>query len=125
MAWLSTPQEQGEDIRANLIKPNSKEATPEEVGQFQYLIDLLIEIGPTLNREVLPWSEIQAYQKASGVTLCGWEARTIRKLSLTFSNSVKKYDGQRVPCPIYTQPGMRQPIGKDKIRATLRTAAPQ
>ncbi len=51
------------------------------VDAASHLIDALFEVGPSIAGEVLTFTEIQAWQNATGTPLNSWEATTLRRLS--------------------------------------------
>lgn len=91
-AWLNAvPQREGKSD----LPPNkaSRRKTLEVEGvaiempplDCEYLIGYLFDIGPTMAAGMgngpVTYSEIEAWQRISGVTLLPWEASLIRRLS--------------------------------------------
>lgn len=75
------------DERSRLKRLQDEGIEPElpEVS-CPYLLELLYEIGPgfpgAMGEVALPSTEIDAWQRITGVRLDPWEARTIRRLSI-------------------------------------------
>jgi hypothetical protein len=49
--------------------------------EAQYLVRYLFKIGPS---EAIPFTEIDAWQRCTGIRLSGWEAEQIHQLSLEY-----------------------------------------
>lgn len=46
-----------------------------------YLVEYLIELGVTYGEQAVPYSEIESWQRQSGVELQPWESRVVKQLS--------------------------------------------
>ncbi|WP_049759298.1 hypothetical protein [Novosphingobium aromaticivorans] len=68
-----------------------------------YLIDWLMEIGPTapgaMSHVAVGWRDIAAWQEAMGVDLLPWEAALVRQLSADFANQLHDAEDQACPAP--------------------------
>lgn len=90
MTRLAAKQKRGEAIE---MPPLRREA--------YYLIEYLLEVGPTgRDGAVVEWSEIQAWQAMSGVHLSAWDAHMLRRLSAAFSKEVKRAESAAALPPL-------------------------
>jgi len=71
--------------------------------------------------EPLPWTEISAYQSATGVRLTAWEAETVRILSEQYVAQVRASDDENCPAPYTPEmtPAMKKAHAK-LLRQKLR-----
>jgi len=71
--------------------------------EARHLIDLLMEIGPTVPSGFGPvaigWREIEAWQAVSGVELAPWEAGMIRRLSGEYAAELHAAEDEDRPAP--------------------------
>ena len=95
-AWLDAiPQREGEkDLPPNTV--SRRDATLEKGGLIDmpelecgdYLIRHLFDVGPTLaggmGNSPLTYSEIEAWQRITGIELLPWEAALLRRLSAEY-----------------------------------------
>jgi hypothetical protein len=119
-AWLdAVPQREGKkDMPENtvsrrdaiLAKGRSVDMPHLECGD--YLIRHLYDIGPTLSGGMgngpVTYSEIEAWQRVTGIQLLPWEAALLKRLSgeyLAESHAATKHDR---PAPFGTPPAMRR-----------------
>lgn len=66
-----------------------------------YIADMASEVGIARQTPV-DWSEIEAYNRLSGVGITPWEARVIRKMSLAYvDQAIKSVEPHCLP-PHYT-----------------------
>jgi broad specificity phosphatase PhoE len=67
----------------------------------RYLVDWFFEIGPSspggMAGATLTWSEMEAWQRLTGISLEAWEARTIREMSRAFLK--QQHDSRKANCP--------------------------
>ena len=68
-----------------------------------YLIGYLFEIGPTLaggmGESPLPDTEIEAWQRNTGIELQSWEARAVKRLSREYLSESQAATEPNRPCP--------------------------
>lgn len=68
-----------------------------------YLVDTLLEAGPAsgggLGPQPLTWTDLNAWQRATGIELAPWEARLVRRLSAEYLD-----EHQRAREPTATPP---------------------
>lgn len=73
------------------------------VDAGHHLIGYLMEIGPVLSSGMgvapLPFSEIEAWQEATGIELHAWEARLIRRLSREYLATSQSSTDLKAPSP--------------------------
>lgn len=95
LAWLhAVPRRKGAaqdaEPQTRLQEMTERGLTPEfpDLGPERYLVDYLLEIGPTLPTGMgaapLTHGEIAAWQGNVGVRLQPWEARALRALSIEY-----------------------------------------
>lgn len=68
-----------------------------------YMIDWLFDIGPSMAGSMgegpIGWTEIDAWQRVTGVELDVWEARTLRRLSRAYVAQRHASEDQKCPEP--------------------------
>lgn len=72
-------------------------------ARLPHVITRWIEIGMTAAGGMAPaalsWLEINEWQKATGTTLCPWEARTIHALSVAYVAEGRRAEEETCPPP--------------------------
>ena len=106
-AWLDAiPQSEGKkDLPANTV--SRRDAALDKGGSIEmpelecgdYLIKHLFDVGPTLaggmGNSPITYSEIEAWQRITGIELLPWEAGLLRRLSAEYlaeSSAATKHD---------------------------------
>jgi hypothetical protein len=108
IAWLNAIPEKAEggraksaeatksrwdDMRTRGIEP----ALPE--CDTMHLVHFLLEIGPDHASGPIPHSEIESWQRNTGMTLNPWEARTLRRLSSDYLGQSYRSRDPNCPAP--------------------------
>jgi len=71
-----------------------------------YLVEYMIELGVTYGEQAVPYSEIESWQRQSGIELQPWEARIVKQLSeayLSESHAARDPDAKApwiAPCAV-------------------------
>ncbi len=72
-------------------------------GPAAYLLEYFWDIGPSASGGMGPtpltWAEIQAWQHVTGTPLRPWEARTLRRLSHEYINTLQASADPAAPAP--------------------------
>lgn len=67
------------------------------------LVEYLYEIGPyevgAMGLQPLSWTQIEAWQRTTGIRLDSWEAQQVRKLSFVYLDQHHKAEEPTCPCP--------------------------
>ena len=66
-----------------------------DIAPFDYLIDLLSQIGPS----EINWVDLRAWQEITGIQLNYWEINVIRNLSILFTNKYQEYNNTNISSP--------------------------
>lgn len=73
------------------------------IEQGHYLIEHLMEVGPTTSTGMGPtpitWSEMQAWQQQRGIELQPWEASLLRGLSRDYASEMARAASIDCPAP--------------------------
>ena len=64
-----------------------------------YLVGYLFEVGPTMGESPVTHTEIESWQRNTGIELNSWEARTVRSLSIAYMNESHKATKRDCPAP--------------------------
>lgn len=94
-----------------------------------YMIGYLFELGPTIAAGMsdgpIPHSEIEAWQRNTGIELDAWEARTLRRLS--FDYLVESHKATAIDCPApWTEAGEVKAApnrAAESLRSAMRALA--
>ena len=74
-----------------------------DIEGSMFCIDVFNTIGRAVmgyaSLDPLPWSEINSYQAATGVTLSAWEAETVRFLSDHYVSQSRISQDENCPAP--------------------------
>lgn len=90
-AWLVSSSKGAKKARLeSVIDPVFPDIAP-----FDYLVDLLSEIGPT----EIDWVNLKAWQDLTGIYLDYWETSMIKNLSILFSNKFQEYNDSNISSP--------------------------
>ena len=85
-----------------------------DIAPFSYVIDLLVQIGPS----EVSWQEISSWCALTGIELSVWESNTIKRLSMIYSSCAQRYQDSIAPSP-YRSVDAPRPVD-DAIKAALR-----
>ena len=85
-----------------------------DIAPFSYVIDLLVQIGPS----EVSWQEISSWCALTGIELSVWESNTIKRLSMIYSSCAQRYQDSTAPSP-YRSVDAPRPVD-DAIKAALR-----
>ncbi len=108
-----------------LCLEKDKEPPLPPIDGGDYLIDYLMEVGPTvpagMGEGAVSFTELETWARTCSLDLSGWEFRTLRRLSLEYAVQIAKSRNQDCPPPWqeYTDPERRKSIAKH-IRSVLR-----
>lgn len=90
-AWWSAAPSDGKAERKSRVAARQEldkrfePPMPPVDDEFEYLLSALFEAGPTstdgMGRGALKWSDLMAWQQATGIELRPWELRIVRRLS--------------------------------------------
>lgn len=135
MAWLAaTPKPPEGSRRAeqwDRVDPASKLSRAQRMGKaaaeaamppnpMPHIIERFLEMGMVeaagMGTVALSWSTIAAWSGMTGVRLCPWEARTIRRLSVEYLAEGRRAEDETCPPP-WAAPVSRVEI--DAERAAL------
>jgi hypothetical protein len=61
-----------------------------DIAPFSYIIDLLVQIGPS----EVTWQEISSWCSLTGIKLSVWESNTIKRLSTIYTSCANKIPRQ-------------------------------
>lgn len=82
-----------------------------------HIIARFIEIGMTeatgMGPAPLSWREIEAWRRNTGVWIAPWEARLIRKLSLSYIGQLARSESENCPPP------WRAPVTEQDVKAEI------
>ena len=119
LAWLHTaPKPAGGDNLTSIRKSRAEQFDESEkfidmpACDLPYMIDYLFQIGPVINSGAIPHSEIESWQKNTGYKLNGWEAATLRRLSISYLNESSLAEDINRPAPF--DPDAAENIMKEK-----------
>ena len=70
-----------------------------EVDAGEYIVDWLFEVGPMIAGDPVTFQEIKAWRDLSGRVLDGWEATTLRRLSIAYTAEYHQASDPRTPAP--------------------------
>lgn len=90
-------------------------------GAGRYLVDHLLEVGPTtstgMGAGALTWAELQAWQRQIGIELHPWELRMVRRLSRDFA-----VEAHRATAPDAAPPWREEtPLARARVDSQLRS----
>jgi hypothetical protein len=88
-----------------------------EIKDGKYLLDLLFSIGPAIAGYPLTFAELQAWQQSNSIKLDGFEANTIRRLSVAYVSEYNAASDPKRPAPFVKQ------APQDQIKAAFRSIA--
>ena len=89
-----------------------------------HMLDYLFEIGPTQGERRLSHSEIEAWQRNTGIELDAWQARALTALSLEYLISYRNASAPDAPAPWATPETAALPHAATEItRHALRALA--
>lgn len=135
LAWLQTvPRPPQDSKRAQATEPNKH--TRLELMRMQgaepqmprnpmpQLMTWFVEIGMVENTGMGPaplsWREIEAWQRAVGVSLDPWRARLIRQLSIEFIAEKGRAEDENCPAPWVSRASDAERRAEEKeLRALL------
>ena len=69
------------------------------IDAASHLIGYLFDIGPSTGGEVVTYSEILAWQEATGTVLSSWEATTLRRMSGAYLGEAQDATDPQRPAP--------------------------
>lgn len=103
LAWLHTSDSEADKKKkATRADKFGRMITMPEID-YTHLIDVLWEAGPGINTgyglSVMPWQEIEAFCRLSGVALSHWEARLLRRMSRIYCSGLNRFDGVQCDAP--------------------------
>lgn len=105
LAWLNTPADTERNSQSRRVRFGRIVAgmdIPEPPSWF--FIDYLGEIGYMQHGGgALTWQEIKAWSDMTGVKLCSYDARFLRRLSAIYSKSISEYNGKPVSAPAFKE----------------------
>lgn len=141
-AWLNAvPEESGSDqptkkkpvTRREALRKELKMAETEELEMppcdAQFLVGYLFEIGPTqgggMGDAPLSHTEIEAFQRNTGIELDAWGARTLRRMSADYLAESQRAVAEDCPAPWQEAPYARpsRALVADRMRAATRALA--
>jgi hypothetical protein len=59
------------------------------------LIDAVYRVGP----RVISWADLEAWSKATGINLTGWESELIKKLCDFYDQCALEFSDKDIPAP--------------------------
>jgi hypothetical protein len=78
-----------------------------DAGLAAHLLGYLFEVGPIApGPEPVSWTELQAWQHATGIELQTWEARALRRLSYDYLDATLEAQSPTCPAPYTEQPSI-------------------
>lgn len=98
-------------------------------GLAKHLIDYLFEIGPSvplgMSAGPIGWTDIAAWQTATGIDLTAWEARTLRALSADYVGTAATSLDDNTPAPYTIAPTPdRRELVANQVRAIFGGRTP-
>lgn len=118
MAWLAATPKPPEGMkkaeRWDSIDPAEKMSRAERMGKvaaeaamppnpMPHMVERFIEMGMVeaggMGTVPLSWSTLSAWSQMTGVRLCPWEARTIRRLSVDYLAEGRRAEDMTCPPP--------------------------
>lgn len=85
-----------------------------DIAPFSYIIDLLVQIGPS----EVTWQEISSWCAITGIDLSVWESNTIKRLSAIYTSCAQRYHDSTAPSPYKSLEAPK--TDDDAIKAALR-----
>ena len=89
--------------RLQEMEAKGREPDLPDVGDAQYLIDYLMEIGPVspagMGVDRISPRDLQAWQEMTGIELHLWESRTLRRLSGEYASESHRATAHDCPPP--------------------------
>ena len=86
-----------------------------DIAPFSYVIDLLVQIGPS----EVTWQEISSWCSLTGIKLSVWESNTIKRLSTIYTSCANRYHDSTAVSPYKS---IEVPvIDDDAVKRALRT----
>lgn len=129
-AWLDTSPENPEGSNSKAQNPTRRKDMEQRgvspdmpLCSAVHIIGYLYEIGPTessgLGQSPISHSEIESWQNNTGIELNSWESRTIRQLSIIYSNECIAARDYSCPAP-HTSEEMEVAI-KENVGSKLKS----
>jgi len=134
MAWLAAtpkpPEGSRQAQRWDSVEPEEKKSRADRMGKvaaaaamppnpMPHITERFIEMGMIeaagMGTVPLSWSTIAAWSHMTGVRLCPWEARTIRRLSTEYLAESRR--AEDMTCP----PPWKAPVSDVEIATERRT----
>lgn len=89
-----------------------------EIDHADHLISYLLDVGPVAgDGGAIAYSELAHWQGVTGYRLTGWEASTLRELSIVYANQSTKARDKNSPAPWTSAP-----VDRDAVASRLAAA---
>jgi len=88
---MCTPEKQGGKTRGEILPPEYEMGWFPEIEEYGYILDLLQELGPCVEGNVVSWSDFKAWVDLTGQKLAGWEIDLLRQLSVLFVAKLNEF----------------------------------
>lgn len=92
-----------------------------KIEPFGYIIPMLCEAGVAKKDGPLDWPDFESWINATGTKVSRWELTTLKRLSLTYFSSIRKYSNSDENSPVTLQGAKAKQNVDDKLKNTLRT----
>jgi hypothetical protein len=129
-AWLSAVPDDRAKPAAN-VRPVSRRETLKKENQniemppiecAAHLVTALWEIGPAMSTGMgnapITWGEIESWERKTGTTLAPWEAKILRRLSISYIVELQSAAASNWPAP-YGDAKIGRHVRKSKMQANL------
>ena len=127
LAWLNSKSKDAKESRLRQFKAQdenhqSLELPPVERGY--YLVEYLTEAGVCMSSgmglQPLSWQEIEAWQRATALSLTPWEVITLREMSEAYSTEYSASDNE-LRSPPYTPKVEEEDIARKEVSDKLKS----
>jgi hypothetical protein len=91
---------------------------------YDYLVQWLSSVGPVVahsdGMSALTYQEMDCWQRNTGIELTPWEAETLRMMSCEYLAGIKRYSGEKLPCPDFDMNKLDKRELAKQIQAVMR-----
>jgi len=88
-----------------------------------YLVDYLWDAGPLEGEHQLSHTEMQNYQRNTGVSLHPWEVRVVRRLSAEYLNEMRAAEDKLRDAPWWKTKAQGLALGANQLQNSIRSMA--
>jgi len=88
----------------------------------EHIVSYLFEIGPTVGETALTHSEIDAWQRNTGIELDAWETRFVKRLSVEYLAESQRATKSSAPAPWADAPYVKSLVSNSLMDSIKRLA---